>query len=236
MKKMRILQIAVLLAVSGAAGAADHLYELNSSLADTLGGPALVDHGGIFNDTSYIFGKNEGLTLPDQLGGVYTIDMVMTFDTHNGWQKIIDFNGLASDAGMYTYGSQWNFFPVSGYTATPADGEPARLTLTRDASSNLSIYVNGSLIGAFNDAGGLANFGTNSANFFIDDHATGQNEATSGNVDYIRTFDHALTADEVGRLEAPAAPVPEPPSIAMLGAGLGLLVFLRRRTRTARKP
>jgi hypothetical protein len=226
MKTIRLLQVAAMLAISSAAGASDHLYNLNGTLADSLGGPALVDHGGVLGATSYSFGPNQGLTMNVALGGVYTIDMVMTFDTHSGWQKIVDFSSLGSDIGMYTEGAQWNFFNVGGYTATPPDGAPARLTLTRDASELLTIYVNGSAIGSFVDSSGKADFGANPANFFIDDFATGQREAAAGNVDYIATFDRALTADEV---KAGVSPVPEPSGSLMLGAGLGLLALLRRR-------
>jgi len=228
MNKMKTFVVAALLAMSATAGAADHLYQLNGSLSDSLGGPDLIANGGTLTATHYVFGKDQGLTLPVALGGVYTIDMVMNFDNYGGWQKIIDFSNLSADAGMYTYGSQWNFYPVGGGGTTPDVGKEARLTVTRDAASNVGVYVNGSLTISFNDSSGYANFGGNNANFFIDDFHTSQNEATSGAVDYIRTWDHALTADEVGRL---ASPVPEPDSIAMLAVGLGMLAVLRRRVR-----
>jgi len=226
MKTIRLLQIAAMLAISSAASASDHLYNLNGSLSDALGGPALVANGGTLGPTSYSFGPNQGLTMNVALGGVYTIDMVMTFNTHSGWQKIIDFSNLGSDIGMYTSGALWDFYNVGAYTGTPPDGVAARLTLTRDSGDLLSIYVNGSMIGSFVDSGGKANFGGNPAKFFIDDYATGQHEAASGSVDYIATFDHALTADQV---RIGALPVPEPSSGVMLGVGLGLLALLRRR-------
>jgi len=228
MNNIAKLAAASLLALSASAGAADHLYQLNGSLSDTLGGPDLVFHGGSLGLTSYTFGQNQGLTTQFSLGSVYTIDMDFSFDTHSGWQKIVDFSALAADVGMYTSGNQWNFYDVGGYTLAPADGASARLTLTRDAGNLFTMYVNGSQIGAFVDNSNKANFGANVANFFIDDIATGQREAASGSVDYIRTYDRALSGEEVGRL---APPVPEPESWAMLGAGLGLLALLRRRQR-----
>ena len=40
-----------------------HIYELNGSLADSLGGPALVAAGGTLNATNYSFAANQGLSL-----------------------------------------------------------------------------------------------------------------------------------------------------------------------------
>ncbi len=44
-----------------------HTYDLNGSLADALGGPALVANGGTLNATNYSFGPNQGLTLTGAL-------------------------------------------------------------------------------------------------------------------------------------------------------------------------
>ncbi|WP_295994144.1 LamG-like jellyroll fold domain-containing protein [Rugamonas sp.] len=213
---------------AGSAAAADHLYQLNGNLDDSDGGPALVASGGTVGASAYSFAANQGLTMGVSLGSVYTIDMNFHFDALSGYQKVIDFSALASDAGMYVLGSNWNFFPVQNYSATTVvAGQDARLTITRDAASTVNLYVNGAAFGTFNDSTGLADFGANNAVFFIDDAHTGGREAGAGSVDYIRTYDRALTADQVGTL----APVPEPANIAMLIAGLGVLAMAARRQR-----
>jgi hypothetical protein len=206
-----------------------HQYELNGSLTDDFGGPALVSNGGTLSATGYTFGNNQGLTLnAGVLGDVYTVDLSYHFDTHSGWQKIIDFSNLNADAGMYTLDAKYDFYPVTDAGAAPSDGVDGHLTLTRDASKTVSIYADGALVGSFVDTSNYADFTGNSANFFIDDVATGRGEAASGHVDYIRTWNTALSSSDVAQL----APVPEPESYAMLLAGLGLMgVVARRRTK-----
>ena len=227
MNVKHIFSCAVLLAAAGTAGAQSHQYRLNGTLADDAGGPALVASGGTLSSTGYSFGANQGLTLNAALGGIYTIDMTFHFDTQRGWEKIIDFKNLSVDSGMYTQDNTWSFYPVGGFGATAAAGVDARLTLTRDAANMVRMYVNGSQVGSFADNSNLANFGGNAAMFFYDDHVTGGREAAGGYVDYIRTYDHALTAQQVANLAA----VPEPETYALMLAGLGLLAAAARRRR-----
>ncbi|MYM38043.1 PEP-CTERM sorting domain-containing protein [Pseudoduganella sp. CY13W] len=187
----------------------------------------MVGLGGTLGASSYSFGKNEGLALAEALGSVYTIDMVMSFDSHSGWQKIIDFKDRTSDMGLYTSNTQWYFYNIGSMGNVPADGQSARVTLTRDSGSLVSLYVNGALAGSFTDSGNIATFSGAKANFFVDDLTNAKPEAGAGNVDYIATFDRALTAAEVAN---GVSPVPEPATGAMLAAGLGMLALLRRRS------
>ncbi len=230
--KIRAIFAAVTLLVCGAVSAQTHQYRLNGDLLDDMGGSALVSHGGTLGAAGYSFGANQGLTMNESLGGVYTIDMSFHFDTHAGWQKIIDFSNLASDAGMYTNVNQWYFYSDVNAGGSSVDLVDARLTLTRDAASLVTIYVDGTALASFNDAAAnRANFGSNSANFFIDDLTTSQREAASGYVDYIRTYDSALDAGQVASLGVPLDPVPEPEAYLMLACGLGLIGLMGRRRR-----
>ena len=226
MKIIHILPAALLALACGGAGAADHLYQLNGNLNDSLGGPALTANGGTLGASAYSFQAGQGLMMGVSLGSVYTIDMSFHFDALGGYQKIIDFSNLVSDNGVYAHGTAWSFYPVADY-ATPAlvNGTDARLTITRDASALVTLYVNGSALGSFTDTNNYANFGANNAAFFMDDAATGHREQGAGSVDYIRTFDSALSAGQVATL----GPVPEPASVAMLMAGLALLAMVVRR-------
>lgn len=216
----------ILFVASAAAQAAvpSHLYRLDGNLLDDYAGPALISNGGTLDASGYSFGANEGLTLPLNLGAAYTIDLRFHFDDVNsGWNKIIDFKSLSSDNGMYTLNGGWDFCcgPGVGNFSSIAAGVDARLTLTRNGAGEVNVYINGALGRTVGNDNGIADFAGNSARFFIDDVVTGQHEARAGRVDFIRTFNGALSASQVAALSNdPTSPVPEPAAGALFLLGL----------------
>lgn len=234
----RSLAAALLLALAGAvqAAAPTHLYLLNDA-SDSLGGPALTGLGGTFGasaygQTGYSFGANQGLSVSGAVGAaVYTVDFAVELDDVNGYKRLVDFQNLSSDSGLYNLNSTLDFFPVVNSAAAFTAGQPARVTITRDAAGEFIGYVNGVEQIRFADTGNLATFSGPSqiAYFFRDDNAV-TNEAGSGFVDYIRIYDVALSAAEVAAL---ASPVPEPATWALMACGLVPVasVVARRRRR-----
>ena len=96
--------VTLLLASSGLyAATVTHIYDLNGSLADGLGGPALVSQGGTLNPTNYSFGPNQGLALNNGFVNPadYSIEMIFNISATNLWRKLIDFKDLALDSGLY---------------------------------------------------------------------------------------------------------------------------------------
>ena len=98
------------------------------------------------------------------------------------------------------------------------------LTLTRDSSTNLvSLYINKAFALSFTDAAGQAVFGVAGGvmHLFEEDGVTGFGEASAGYVDYVRTYDGALTGREVALLTGPGvSPVPLPAGGALLLSAL----------------
>lgn len=206
----------------------DHLYQLNGSLADEMGGPALVANGGSLSGGSYVFGANQGLSLSNVLGSEYSIDFVFTFDTLSGYRKLVDFKDQSSDHGLYVLNAQLNFYPVVTGSDLIDGGAWAHATLTRDASGTVTGYLNGVAQWQFDDSSTQrATFSAagNIAKFFIDDSAT-SGEASAGQVDYIATYSRALSAAEVAQI---SSPVPEPASYALMLAGVAALGLWSRR-------
>ena len=240
MKLRHLLSATLLFASFSAHAELIHQYRLNNSLVDDFGGPSLVANGGSFTADRYVFGTNQGLTLNENLGSVYTIDFVYNFSNQTSYRKLIDYRNRTSDNGVYTHTGRALFFVGGTYGGTGTQMLPnvdSQVTVTRDASGAMKAFVNKELMFSFMDSGSALTFG-NIASFFMDDGAVG-GEASPGQVDYIPIFNNALSVAEVSALGSAIAPpedsteVPEPASGALVLAGLGLLGFARRRQRAS---
>jgi hypothetical protein len=218
-----------------------HAYQLNGSFADDFGGPMLVPGGpsgaGMLNAMNYTFGPSQGLSLSNALPNSATYSILIDFSLTDlsGYRKLVDFHALTSDDGVYDLNGNLNFYPVTtGPSGAFQSDVEVRLVITRDDSTDeFNGYVNGVLQITFTDSAGLGIFdaANNIINFFNDDAATGNGEASVGLVDQIAIYDMALTAAEVLDLGGPGGAVPEPSTWAMIGVGAVVLFGLRRRSR-----
>jgi hypothetical protein len=173
-----------------------HDYELNNSLADTLGGPALVALGGVLTASDYAFGPNQGLNLSGALNdpAEYTIELLFSFDALSGYQKIIDFADLGTDFGLYTYDSELVFYDADETTGANlfSPNTQHQIVLSRDDSNDVvRVHVNGNQVFNFVDSFDIAVFSGPGQviRLFQDDNVSGNVEAGSGFVDRIRIYD-----------------------------------------------
>lgn len=212
-----------------------HKYELNGDLSDAMGGASLVKFGDLsVGPSAYAFNSNMGLGLSYELGSVYTIDMRFQLASDwGGYQRLLNFQYADHwDNGLYVSGDDYCFY-INGCTGsgTFKAKQDIRLSVTRDTASRVSVFQNGSLLFGFDDSTGQANLSTPAGasqkrllSFFKDD---GGGEAATGTVDFIHLYNNALDAQQVAALHG--AEVAEPASLGLVGAGLALLGWTRRR-------
>lgn len=209
------------------ASAQSHVYTLNNTFADSNGGPSLVANGGTLSTSGYSFAANQGLSLSTALSDGTNYSLSLTFSltditSGNTYKKLVDFNGLADDAGLYVYQSKLDFYSATGTPGTFlfAPDQPVTVSLTRDGATNI---VTGSVDGlqqfSFVDDTGIAVFKTadKTINFLADDSATSGREASSGTVT---------------RITLDSSPVPEASTTISFGLMLafgGAVVAARKK-------
>ena len=230
---------AMLIGASSAQAAIVADFELNGSLNNSAATAAALTNNagaGSLGATGITFGLNQGPTISGlTVSPAYTIDSEFTLDKlngprGNGYIKLIDFSNLQSDSGYYSHNGEFSAYPLgdSGTTDFTA-GQSVRLTFSRDAAGNVAAYIDGNLIYSKSDPTDQSQTALASTlTFFTDDFATGQGEASSGFVDYIRVYNTAITPGQA------TAAVPEPATWGMMLAGFALVALtMRRAKRTA---
>ncbi len=218
-----------------------HVYDLNGSLADALGGPAITNNsGGVLGANGVSFGINQGLSLSGVLtSATYSVETQFRLTDTAGYRKLIDFLNRTSDSGLYNFGGAMTFYPGlgNGFANSITPNTSTHLVITRDGVTNaFTGYVNGVSQFSFIDNTGASLFSgpNNIAYFFIDDVTNG-GEASAGFVDYVRTYNTPLTQAEVSNRfanrDVTFVAVPEPGSVALLvsAAPLPLAILARRR-------
>jgi hypothetical protein len=218
-----------------------HIYELNGSYNDTLGGPALsagtstLATDGVTFPANSLLSLSGGFASPD----TYSIEMYFRLDRLTSFNKIIDVKNRTADSGLYVLNSSLSFYGGSNTNGVVNAGMN-HLVLTRDGATNrVSGYLNGDstpVISFINATIANLTGPDNIVYFFTDDSSTAR-ESSSGFVDYIRTYDSALTGAQVASAYSQnvgGVTVPEPSTLVLFGSTplltIGVVLHRRRKS------
>ncbi|MBC2714454.1 MAG: LamG domain-containing protein [Desulfobacteraceae bacterium] len=209
-----------------------HIYEFNSSYADTLGGPAMVPTGpgGSLTAAEYVFGTDDGLSLSNGVNSTeYSIEMLFYISDTSGYVKFIDYKDLTSDDGLYNHNTALNFYDEDeGSAGVINNGATVHVVLTRDADTQQVVgYVNGVQQIVFtDDSADVAVFdaANNIIRFFADDTTT-TGEESPGAVDRIRIYSGVLAPSQVTYLYNGGDPGLTPASIPTINE-YGMMILL----------
>ena len=210
-----------------------HAYEFNNGLTDSVvGGVALQPSfrgtaTGTVSGGFYNFQQGAGLSLNSQLpGATYTIDIMATFANVDGYRKLVSFNNLNDDAGLYIYNGGLTLFNVAtGSANVVAAGTAFDARLSRNGATGLITgYLNGVLQFSYTDTANSFLASTNL--YFLRDDLAQNGEDSAGSADFIRISNVATGAPPV---VPPVSGVPEASTWAMMIAGFGMVGFAMRR-------
>jgi hypothetical protein len=208
------LALASIAASSASAATLIADYQFHGSLVSAVAGaPDLAPLNTVTFTTAIIngqptdvaaFTQGSGLRMPAPAGisaTGYTVIMQVALDQTAGYRKLIDFKDLAEDPGLYNLTGLLDFYPVAvGSATTVVPATFAQIVMTRNATGQVTGYVNGVQQFTFADTLNYTVLVTTAFNLFVDDTRTNGGEASAGRVARVRLYSGALTAAEIAAL------------------------------------
>jgi hypothetical protein len=159
---------------------------------------------------------------------VYSVAILFSFDEIDGYRRLLDFKNGVTDDGVYSYGGDLNFYPITTGSGTPlVAGAYHQVVLTRDAAGTVTGYVDGAQEISFSDSDGDAVVDENNRLRFFQDNTGGSapvRESSAGNVARIRVYNVALTPQEVAALDRLPGVPPDRLRLLRIVAGLDAAV------------
>lgn len=158
-----------------------------------------------FDSQVVLIEEGFGLDLPlagFELKGVYSLVLFLRLENINGYRKLIDYNNLAGDPGVYVKDAQLNLYPIDIHpSATWQTNKYTQLVMTRDATSQVKLYQDGVLLIDANDGSNVTSLNsTDSLHFMLDDAASSGVENSAGAVARIMVFDEVLNQQQIDNL------------------------------------
>jgi hypothetical protein len=190
-------------------------YQFQNNLHSSVGNPPDLTNiapGNVFTTdtvdgfsrTVYHFPQGSSVVLAPANGviptNIYTIVLLFRFDGVNGWRRVLDLKNPPSDLGLYALNGALDFYNVSAPGPTTfAPSNYVQAVITRDASSNVVVYLNGTQQFSFVDSGNLATLdGSPQMIRFFKDNTS---EDSAGAIARIRLYDKVMPPAQVANLD-----------------------------------
>ncbi|MEZ6097012.1 MAG: hypothetical protein R3C03_22790 [Pirellulaceae bacterium] len=176
----------------GTVGSAfDRDYRIEGDLSDSMfNGSDLIAIGGQIQNGRFSFLETEGLKFSPNNSEDYYFEFEFTRGVlSDTFKKLVDFKGLANDAGLYLTNDVLHFFPMAQMGRTLIrEGESHVIGVLR-SNNIVSIFLDGEIELSFTDTDRLAAVAGSFIHLFVDDNITSGNEGTVGSTDFVRMAD-----------------------------------------------
>lgn len=215
MKKALLIAAALIGSLCAFAQNATYRYHFNNSLNEMYAkGPALTalcpgTYGSetlpvSLTKTTYRFNNGCGLMYNDAsknfiTSGTYTIEVYFRLDTISGYKKLIDFDSMKQDAGLYNQSGKIVLYPnVTSADSFVGAGVYQYVAITRDSTTKkMYINANGKTAGTYTDNSGLYKLGTDKLLTFFRDDKTTNGEQSKGAVAMIQISNYVMDSNTV---------------------------------------
>lgn len=235
-----------------ASGSATAANKISGGVAGTYNNFESGDYGkpGAINsdsDTAAGFdGSNNYISMPETVftgvgTGAFSVELWFNANT-TARGDVINYKGDGGDFGLWSADNKLGFWsttacvasnnsnPYTG-TTTLETGAWYHLVVTRDASSNVTAYING--IEQFAASGSTESFGSIGHAFWVgSNHNDADNVSAqfSGSIDEVAIYTSALSLTDVKAHYNAGIAVPEPSAMILLSSALiGLLCYAWRK-------
>lgn len=212
MKKLLLLSVAIFSALTSFSQNTTYSYNFDYGLNEVFWqAPKLTTTTscmGSFNyealpigisKNTYRFTKGCGLVFDDSTNGLvasgtYTIELYFKLDTITGYKKLIDFDSLGKDAGVYNQKGKIVLYPsLTNTDSMITDSVYQYVAITRDAGTKyMYVNCNGKTVGTYTDNSNNYVYGINKKLVFFQDDLGTNGEQTSGAVAMIRISNYAM--------------------------------------------
>lgn len=181
-------------------------------LANTeeLGSDFQTQHGRCGESFTHLaFAQNAGLSFDNSaangfLAGTYSIEIKFRFYETESWRRILDFNNQGEDMGIYLKNGLLEYYgPATGQYANMPAVQPGQwvhvLFIRREAKDGnwvMEMFANGQHV-LTTPAPEESHLDASGQVVFFQDDQQVMNEASAGNVSFIRLYNYALNAQQV---------------------------------------